>query len=120
MTTDSEMFDVHIETLNRILDAIASGDLSDAVDTLTSILDAKPQNGSARGADGQMRPNAIRLFFHCGKCIDEKPDDVTPRDWARIEVGWTDRGIQVWCKRHEVQIMHVDSRGTSLSRTYPG
>ena len=53
----------------------------------------------------------IRAFFHCGKCLSEKPDDLSPRDWASLEVGWTPLGLQVWCKRHEVNVCHIDFQG---------
>ena len=49
--------------------------------------------------------NEIEIFFHCGKCLDEKPDDLSPREFGSIEVGITKDGdIQVWCKRHEVNV----------------
>ena len=53
----------------------------------------------------------IELFFHCDKCIKEKPEDISPRDYAELEAGWTEQGFQVWCKRHEMNIIHVDFEG---------
>lgn len=55
--------------------------------------------------------NEITTFFHCKKCLEEKPDNVTPRDWAQHEVGFTPIGLQVWCKRHEMNIVHIDFEG---------
>lgn len=55
--------------------------------------------------------NEITTFFHCGKCIDEKPDNISPRDWGYLEVGFTDLGIQLWCRRHEMNVMHIDFQG---------
>lgn len=55
--------------------------------------------------------NEIKAFFHCKLCLDERPSDVSPRDWAQLEVGWTVRGIQVWCKRHECNVMTMDFEG---------
>jgi len=49
-------------------------------------------------------PNMITSFFHCAKCLDEMPEDVTPRHWARLEVGYTPRGFQIWCVRHEQNV----------------
>ena len=46
----------------------------------------------------------ILLFLHCGKCIE----DGLPSD---IEAGWTEFGIQVWCKAHQVNIVNVDFQG---------
>lgn len=55
--------------------------------------------------------NDIRTFMHCAKCIEEKPHGISPRDWSQLEVGWTLIGFQVWCKRHEINIIHVDFEG---------
>jgi hypothetical protein len=57
------------------------------------------------------RDNCIDAYMHCGRCLKEKPADVSPRDWARLECGWTTAGFQVWCKRHECNIIHVDFEG---------
>ena len=62
----------------------------------------------------QAAPNQIVRFFHCGQCLDEKPDDVSPREYAQIEVGFTKPGLQVWCKRHERQIIHLDFKGQKV------
>ncbi len=53
----------------------------------------------------------IESYLHCVKCLDEKPDDVTPVDWAETMVGWTKQGIQLWCKRHNTNVMHMDFEG---------
>lgn len=55
--------------------------------------------------------NGIRMFFHCSACINERPKGVAPREWSQLEVGFTARGIQVWCKRCELNIIHVDFEG---------
>lgn len=59
--------------------------------------------------------NEIVAFLHCKRCLDEMPDwapdGTSPREWAQIEVGWTKLGIQVWCRRHEANILHVDFEG---------
>jgi len=56
-------------------------------------------------------PNEIQLYFHCGRCLAEKPSDVSPREWGQLEAGWTKHGFQVWCKRHEVNVVHIDFEG---------
>ena len=53
----------------------------------------------------------IKMFLHCKKCLDELPGDQSPRDYAAIEAGWTKLGLQLWCKRHEKNIIHVDFEG---------
>jgi len=55
--------------------------------------------------------NEIKLFFHCAHCLSERPEDQSPRDWASLEVGFTVLGVQVWCKRHEINVAHIDFQG---------
>jgi hypothetical protein len=55
--------------------------------------------------------NEIGAYLHCRKCIDELPPDESPRNYARLEVGWTKLGIQVWCKRHDCNVCHIDFEG---------
>lgn len=55
--------------------------------------------------------NNIVSYFHCAKCLKEKPADVSPREWVQLEVGFTSHGIQVWCKRHECNVIHMDFQG---------
>ena len=52
--------------------------------------------------------NCITTFMHCKLCLAERPDDVSPREFASMEVGFTKEGVQVWCRRHECNIMHID------------
>ena len=55
-----------------------------------------------------MMSNRIKVFFQCGKCTMEKPAAMAPRDFARFEVGWTVEGLQVWCKRHECNVVALE------------
>ena len=55
--------------------------------------------------------NEIQAFMHCGLCLAEMPEGTSPRQWVRMEVGWTVLGLQVWCVRHEVNVLHVDFEG---------
>lgn len=59
--------------------------------------------------------NEIEMFFHCKKCLEELPDKTAPRKWVRIEAGWSKRGLQVWCVRHNMNIIHVDLMGQKVS-----
>lgn len=44
-------------------------------------------------------------FYHCGQCNDEKPDGVSPKQWARQQLAITETGnFQLWCNRHECNI----------------
>lgn len=58
--------------------------------------------------------NLIDQFFHCKKCLKEKPNDISPRDWIRNEVGWTVKGFQVWYVRHEENIINLDFKGQKV------
>lgn len=55
--------------------------------------------------------NEIKAFLHCALCMAEKPRTVSARDYARLEIGWTDIGFQAWCVRHDVNVLHVDFEG---------
>jgi hypothetical protein len=55
--------------------------------------------------------NVIAAFFHCRKCLQELPRGESPRSWAQLEVGFTEIGLQVYCKRHEINVMHIDFQG---------
>ena len=55
--------------------------------------------------------NQIEMYLHCGKCLDELPSNITPRDWSMVQVGWTKQGIQIWCNRHNCNVMHMDFEG---------
>ena len=53
----------------------------------------------------------IKLFLHCKRCFEESRGKSTPADYQQIEAGWTDRGLQVWCKRHDMNVVHIDFEG---------
>jgi hypothetical protein len=55
--------------------------------------------------------NEIISFFHCRRCLEEIPDGVAPREWAQNEVGFTKLGLQVWCRRHDANVIHIDFQG---------
>lgn len=51
--------------------------------------------------------NIITAFWHCKECLREAGKNSYRQD---IEVGSTCQGIQVWCRRHNMNITHVDLR----------
>jgi len=57
----------------------------------------------------------IEMFFHCGKCVEEIKDGSantnSPREYGSYEIGYTVRGIQVWCVRHECNVVSIDFQG---------
>ena len=48
----------------------------------------------------------------CSKCADEFAAGGTGAEtlqaYIRVDVGFTARGIQVWCQRHGLNVVHVD------------
>ena len=55
---------------------------------------------------------AIRLYLHCAKCGAERLAELSIKEFADLEVGWTEQGIQVWCKRHNCNVIHIDFEGS--------
>lgn len=53
-------------------------------------------------------------FCHCRMCVQEKAPDVSMAEYAALEVGMTEHGIQVWCLRHQVNVIHVSFDGKQL------
>ena len=74
-----------------------------------------PFNIRKRYSQEKQSQTAILDYFHCKKCLDELPDDTSPAEYQMIEVGGTEQGIQVWCKRHEINIIHIDFEGQSMT-----
>ena len=64
-----------------------------------------------------MTDNSISMYIHCGKCLQDFKDDApgtdgkSPSTYSQLEIGWTLLGIQVWCRRHECNVVHVDFEG---------
>ena len=54
---------------------------------------------------------SILQYLHCGKCVTEKPLGVSMSEWGGYDIGWTKLGLQVWCKKHQCNIMHIDFEG---------
>lgn len=44
-------------------------------------------------------PNMIHSFARCKKCV-------TDGKRADIEAGLTPYGLQIWCKRHNINVFH--------------
>lgn len=55
--------------------------------------------------------NSIQSFMHCARCLRSIPSGISPRDYAKLEVGFTKLGLQIWCKRHELNVCHIDFEG---------
>jgi hypothetical protein len=59
---------------------------------------------------GATEPCAIASYLHCAKCLKERPDDVTPAEWSRTQVGPHAKGFQVWCVRHDCNVAVIEIR----------
>lgn len=61
--------------------------------------------------------NQIAMYLHCVLCVHEWVHEwslggtVSPAEAARLAVGWTPRGLQVWCERHKVNVCNIDFEG---------
>lgn len=54
-------------------------------------------------------PCEIEAFIQCAKCLNEKPAGVSPRQFARVQIGIRNDGkLQVWCNRHECNVVVID------------
>lgn len=59
-------------------------------------------------AKNEPRHSKIVTFLHCAMCLEEVPAGESMRDWAMVEVGFTVEGIQLWCRRHNANVIHLD------------
>ena len=60
-----------------------------------------------RTLEANKRGHEIISYWHCSKCCDED----NPQ---RIGVGWTPKGIQVWCEIHNENVQHIDFLGQKV------
>ena len=52
--------------------------------------------------------NGIQMYFHCKNCISKGIKD-------SVAVGWTIKGIQVWCDTCNTNIVALDFKGLKVS-----
>lgn len=55
--------------------------------------------------------NEIGMFMHCRRCLLELPINESPAGYARLAMGFTPVGVQVWCERHDINVVHIDFEG---------
>lgn len=56
----------------------------------------------------------ILQYLHCMLCAEELPSGKSMKEWAHLAVGFTEQGMQVWCERHDCNVMHVDYQGNKF------
>ena len=47
-------------------------------------------------------------YLHCTRCMFELPRGKSPALWARLSVGVLPDGLQVWCERHDAEVVRID------------
>ena len=62
--------------------------------------------------------NRIFSFYHCRKCLEEKGNYISARDYASFEFGATEKGFQLWCTRHEENVLALDLLGQKVDYDY--
>ena len=59
--------------------------------------------------------NGIEQNIICSKCETEfllgSTDSRSLQDYSRLDIGLTSIGVQVWCRRHDVNVVHIDFAG---------
>ena len=58
----------------------------------------------------------------CNQCCEEYcaglTDSRSLQQYSMLDVGLTDIGLQVWCLRHDVNVVHVDFGGKKLEADF--
>ena len=57
--------------------------------------------------------NVISMYMHCRKCLEETPDGETYT--PNLAVGWTPKGLQVWCEHHDCNVAAIDFLGQKIA-----
>ena len=75
-----------------------------------------------------MSTNLTRLYNNitehvvCQSCLQEYQNIINPsfalRDFIAIDVGFTEIGIQIWCRKHDKNICHIDFDGQKLESDF--
>jgi hypothetical protein len=63
--------------------------------------------------------HAIKSYLVCDDCMKEwaeNPEETrSPQEMTKLDVGFTEHGLQVWCPKHEINIAHIDFGGKALN-----
>ena len=80
--------------INNILLYNSGGGIGDSVQLLPFINTLKSELKNAKTEED---------FSSIGAVAGE-----SPMSYSRFEVGWTKQGFQVWCTRHNTNVIHID------------
>ena len=67
------------------------------------------------------KTNDIQMFLHCKNCLNKRPANdkkeyiISPREWVHLEVGFTKKGIQIYCVRCEKNVCALDFLGQKVA-----
>lgn len=67
---------------------------------------------------GDPTPNRIQAYMHCKRCLAELPPDESPQSYARLQAGWTPEGWQLWCVRHNMNVIAIDLLGQKVELSH--
>lgn len=66
--------------------------------------------------------NSIKQQVVCSKCESEYmagyTDASSLQNYSKLDIGFSDIGIQVWCHRHDVNVVHIDFDGNKLQADF--
>ena len=66
--------------------------------------------------------NKIKEPIVCVKCSNEflsgQTDSKSLQEYSKIDVGFTERGLQIWCQRHQLNICHINFDGKKLETDF--
>ena len=56
--------------------------------------------------------HCIKNYLVCEDCMEEwannESDARSPQEATKLDIGFTDRGLQVWCPKHGINVAHID------------
>jgi len=55
-----------------------------------------------------MKENKILGYWNCMLCLEDLPEGVSADEYQDVTAGFTSKGMQVWCKRHDCNIIFLD------------
>lgn len=65
--------------------------------------------------DGSRLRYGIERPFVCNQCADEVESGeaglISLSEYGQLDVGLSSVGLQVWCRRHGTNVVHVDFEG---------
>lgn len=64
-----------------------------------------------RTSESEPREPKIVTYLHCALCCEDVPEGMSMQEYAMMEVGFTVEGIQIWCRRHNASVVHLDFEG---------